>query len=56
MAPIFAVYPNAVQFELRMMEELLGTRVVRREIPGGRAGPARIDYEVATLGLRGAVE
>jgi hypothetical protein len=36
--------------ELRMIEQLLGTRVVRREVPGGRAGPARIDFEVATLG------
>lgn len=50
--PVFEAYPNAVQFEVRMLEELLGTRVVRREVPGGRAGPARIDYEVATLGLR----
>lgn len=53
MSAVFRVYPNAVQFELRMMEELLGTRVVRKEVPGGRAGPARIDYEVATLGVRG---
>ncbi|GAA5481727.1 helix-turn-helix transcriptional regulator [Haloferula sargassicola] len=45
-------YPNAIQYELRMMEELLGSRVVRREVPGGRGGPARIDYEVATLGVR----
>lgn len=51
--PIFEVYPAAVQLELRMMEELLGTRVVRREVPGGRAGPARVDYEVATLGVNG---
>jgi predicted ArsR family transcriptional regulator len=49
---VFEKYPNAVQFELRMMEELLGTKVVRREIPGGRGGPARVDYEVATLGVR----
>jgi hypothetical protein len=35
---------------LRLMEELLGTRVLRREVPGGRGGPARIDYEVMTLG------
>ena len=49
---VFAAYPNAINLELRMMEELLATRVIRREIPGGRGGPARIDYEVATLGLR----
>lgn len=49
---VFAVYPGAVTLELRMMEELLGTRIVRKEIPGGRGGPARVDYEVATLGVR----
>jgi len=53
LTPIFQVYPSAVQLELRMMEELLGTRVVRREIAGGRAGPSRVDYEVATLGVKG---
>lgn len=52
MMPIFEVFPNAIQFEVRIMEELLGTKVVRREIPGGRGGPARVDYEVATLGVR----
>lgn len=52
MRAVFEAYPNAVQFEVRMMEELLGTRVVRKEIPGGRGGPARVDYEVATLGVR----
>lgn len=50
--PIFEAFPNAIHFEVRMMEELLGTKVVRREIPGGRGGPARVDYEVATLGVR----
>ena len=49
---VFAAYPGAVNLELRMMEELLGTRIVRREIAGGRGGPARIDYEVVTLGVR----
>jgi predicted ArsR family transcriptional regulator len=49
---VFEIYPNAIQFELRVMEELLGSKVVRREVPGGRGGPARVDYEVATLGLR----
>lgn len=48
---LYAEFPNARQFELRSMEELLGTRIVRREIPGGPAGPARIDYEIATLGV-----
>jgi hypothetical protein len=35
--------------EVRLLEALLGTRVTRREIPGGRHGPARIDYAVVTL-------
>jgi predicted ArsR family transcriptional regulator len=49
--PIFAKYPHAIGMELRLLEALLGTRVTRREIPGGRHGPARVDYEVATLGV-----
>lgn len=51
---VFVVYPGAVHLELRMMEELIGSRIVRKEIPGGRGGPARIDYEVSTLGVRDA--
>jgi predicted ArsR family transcriptional regulator len=50
--PVFEVYPTAITLELRMMEELLGSRVQRTEVAGGRAGPARVDYEVATLGVR----
>ncbi|MDB6077327.1 MAG: Transcriptional regulator ArsR family [Akkermansiaceae bacterium] len=50
--PVFEVYPTAIMLELRMMEELLGSKVQRTEVPGGRAGPARVDYEVATLGIR----
>lgn len=49
---VFERFPNAVQFELRIIAELLGTKVVRREIPGGSGGPARVDYEVQTLGVR----
>jgi predicted ArsR family transcriptional regulator len=50
MQRIFDCYPKAVMMEQRMIEQLLGTRVTRREIPGGRAGPARVDFEIATLG------
>ena len=50
---VFAVYPGAINLELRMMEEILGTKVVRKEVAGGRAGPARVDYEVSTLGVVG---
>ena len=49
---IFEKYPRAIAMEVRMMEELLGSKVIRREIPGGRSGPARIDFEIATLGAR----
>jgi predicted ArsR family transcriptional regulator len=49
--PVFKKYPRAVGMELRLLEALLGTRVNRREIPGGPHGPARVDYEVATLGV-----
>jgi predicted ArsR family transcriptional regulator len=48
---IFEKYPRAISMEVRMLEQLLGTRVVRREVPGGRAGPARVDFEVSTLGV-----
>jgi len=50
--PVFERWPNARVIELRLMEEMLGTKVVRKEVHGGRAGPARVDYEVATLGKR----
>lgn len=45
LARIFAIYPSAAAMELRVMEQLIGSRVVRREVAG------RIDYEVATLGV-----
>ena len=47
--PILAKYPHAIGMEVRLLEALLGTRVSRREIPGGPHGPARVDYAVATL-------
>lgn len=49
---IFDKYPRAIAMEVRMLEELLGSKVVRREIPGGKHGPARVDFEIATLGTR----
>lgn len=52
--PVFEKFPHAVAMELRMLEQLLGTKIMRREIPGGRGGPARVDFEVATLGVKGA--
>lgn len=49
---VFGKYPRAITMEQRMMEQLLGTKVVRNEIPGGKAGPARVDFEIAVLGQR----
>lgn len=50
--PIFEVYPRAIQFELRMIEDLLGTKVIRQEVGPGDGKAARVDYEVHTLGVR----
>jgi len=47
---VYEKYPRAILMEVRMLEQLLGTKVNRKEIPGGKDGPARVDYEVSTLG------
>jgi predicted ArsR family transcriptional regulator len=44
---VFERYPRAVAMELRMIEGLLGTRVTRRELGGGRGGQPRVVFEVA---------
>ena len=44
---VFESYPRAAAMEQRMIEQLLGTRVVRRELPGGRTGQPRVVFEVA---------
>jgi len=49
---VFAAYPRAALIELRMIEELLVAKVTRREVAGGRGGPARVDFEIATLGVK----
>lgn len=49
---IFDKYPRAIAMEQRMLEQLLATKVVRKEIPGGKSGPARVDFEISTLGTR----
>ena len=43
---LFEKYPRAVAMEQRMIEELLGVRVLRRELEGGREGQPRIVFEV----------
>jgi predicted ArsR family transcriptional regulator len=44
---IFERYPRAVSMELRMIEQLLGLRVTRRELSGGRTGQPRVIFEVS---------
>jgi predicted ArsR family transcriptional regulator len=44
---LFERYPRAVAMELRMLEQLVGTRMIRRELPGGRETPPRIVFELA---------
>ena len=43
---VFERYPRAVAMEHRMIEHLLGTRVNRRELSGGRNGQPRVVFEV----------
>jgi predicted ArsR family transcriptional regulator len=43
---IIAAHPHAAGFEQRMIERLLGTRVVRHEIPGGREATPRVIFEL----------
>lgn len=44
---IFELYPRAAAMEVRMIEQLLGARVLRHEIPGGRETPPRIVFEIS---------
>jgi predicted ArsR family transcriptional regulator len=43
---IFERYPRAIAMELRLFEQWLGTRVLRREIPGGRESPPQVVFEI----------
>ncbi len=44
---IFERYPRAAAMELRMIEQLLGVRVARRELSGGRTGQPRVIFEIS---------
>jgi predicted ArsR family transcriptional regulator len=44
---VFELYPRAVAMELRMLEQLLGRRLTRSELPGGRQTPPRIVFEIS---------
>lgn len=46
---LFEEYPAAIAMEVRMMELLMGSKIERREVPGGRGGPARVEYYIHTL-------
>jgi predicted ArsR family transcriptional regulator len=48
---IYEEYPNAARMEVQMMEQLLGTKIVRSEVATGK-GRKRVVYEIATLGIR----
>lgn len=43
---LFESYPRAIAMELRLFEQWLGTRVLRREIPGGRESPPQVVFEI----------
>jgi predicted ArsR family transcriptional regulator len=43
---IFEQYPTAVSMELRMIEALLGVRLSRSEISGGRGSQPRVMFEL----------
>lgn len=47
---VFQKYPAGASLEIRMMERLLGSKVLRREIPQGKNGIAKVEYEIGTLG------
>ncbi len=49
---VFDHYPRAVAMELRMIEQLLETRVVRREFSGGRSGQLRVVFELPAAAER----
>jgi predicted ArsR family transcriptional regulator len=44
---IIAAHPHAARFEQRMIEQLLGTRIVRHEVPGGREATPCVVFELA---------
>jgi predicted ArsR family transcriptional regulator len=44
---VFERYPRAIAMEQRMIEQLLGAKVIRREFRSGRTGQLRVVFEVA---------
>jgi predicted ArsR family transcriptional regulator len=50
---IFERYPRTAAMELRMIEQLLGLRVARRELSGGRTGQPRVIFEISGVQVQG---
>ena len=50
LAAIYEAYPTAIRMEVKMLERVLGTRVIRSEAPMGK-GRTLVVYEIATLGM-----
>lgn len=44
---VFEAFPRAAAMEVRMIEQLLGARVIRHELPGGRESQPRIVFEIS---------
>ena len=44
---VFEHYPRAAAMETRMLEALLGRRLIRRELPGGRESLPHIVFEIS---------
>ncbi len=55
MQPVFARWPGLRGVETRMMEELLETRLLRREAESAPGEPARVVYDFISVGRRGEV-
>lgn len=51
LSEIYDQFPNAVRMEVQMMEQILGTKVLRNEVSTGK-GRKMVVYEIATLGVR----
>ena len=50
MTKIYEQYPSALRMEVQMMEQLLGSRMVRKVVEGAK-GRELVVYEVASLGM-----
>ena len=44
---VFERYPRAITMELRMLEQVLGRRITRRELPAGRDTTPRVVFEIS---------